>query len=178
MTVTSRLTSVEELRTLLRLPSLEADDPYALMILAQASNRVREAAKQPGWVVWDGDGLPPTEPGAGQTWAPETAKEITLWVAYRAFTNPKNLERRTSGPISETFRNGVGGLELTADEEKRLNALTGSSTNGLWSLPMTGGQQEERMLTVPVIMYDGKTFPGARGFHIADNGDWPYGYEP
>ena len=78
---------------------LPPDDEYARMMISQASNAVRDAALQSGWVrLTEG-----SEPGVGQAEVPTTAQDITLWVATRAYTNPRNLERRTAGPISETL---------------------------------------------------------------------------
>lgn len=123
----SALNTIPNLALLLR-TTIDPSDGYAELILEQASNSVRDYMRQPGWVTAD-------PPGDGQTVAPQVARDVTLWVAARAYTNPKNLERRTAGPISETFRDvGVLGVELTESEKERLGTPAGRSSNGLWVL--------------------------------------------
>jgi hypothetical protein len=161
------LASTGQLGTLLKL-TVPDDDPYALMMLAQASNAVRDEARQQSWVRK----VEPTDVLAtGQVEAPETAQDITLWVAYRAYTNPGNLARRTTGPLSETwFENGVYGLELTDDEKRRLGKLTGSTGGGIWAQPISVATPENEKVYVPVGF---QTATG--GFYIADGDQFPYG---
>lgn len=125
------LVSVRDLGYALRLP-LDSDDPYTLLMIGQASNAVRDFTGHQEWVG--------SEPGVNEEVAPATARDVALWVALRAHRNPLNLERRTAGPISETFRDsGVFGAELTAAEEARLrNAelVSRGSTGGLWVQPV------------------------------------------
>lgn len=119
--------TVETLRQALRLPIAD-DDPYTLLMIAQASNAVRDFTGHQEWVGSD--------PGPLDALAPGTARDVALWVALRAHRNPLNLERRIAGPISETFRDsGVFGASLTAAEEKRLTdaqLVTRVNTGGLW----------------------------------------------
>lgn len=139
MPVSLLLASLEELATLLK-AEIPTDDPYALMMLAQASQAVRDAAGQPGWVLrTGGDPLPELPPGTSD--APLTAQHITLWVAQRAYLDPRNRSRRTSGPISESFfENGVYGLDLTEGEKARLEPLSANAGGGLWTI-RTGSDQ-------------------------------------
>lgn len=149
MAVHSGLISVEELARLLRI-TIPSQDSYARMIIEQASNRVREVASQPGWVRVD-EG---STPGVGQTLAPATAHDVTLWISQRAYTNPKNLERRTSGPVSETFRDsGVYGIEPTDDERSRLVKLSPSGGSGLWVQPLDYGEDDDPVIVPSVTSY-------------------------
>lgn len=169
MAVHSELASIATLSLLLyrvddRIP---ADDPYATMILSQASNTVRAAARRPGWVrLTDG-----TLPGPGQIEAPQDAQDITAHVAARAYSNPRNLERRTAGPVSETFRdNGVVGLGLTEDEKGRL-ALLGPTSGGFWVQPLDYGDVDEPVVVPSVTSY-GVTDLG--GTYLGMGSQWPW----
>lgn len=159
------LATVTQLRTLLRLTSMNEDThEYATMMLAQASTAVRDAARRPEWTIQD-------PPPSGQILAPQGARDITLWVAHRAYTNPKNLARRGVGPISEAFQDsGVYGVELTETERARLVELGGRARRGLWVQPIATGS-EGTMLTTPSDM----PIPGDP-FYIADVGQFPYGH--
>ena len=168
MAVTPYLTSVRRLSVMLykdadRIPQ---DDEYALMMIGLASNAVREAARQAGWVVETDEG---DLPGVGQALAPQTARDIALLVAGRAYTNPKNLERRTAGPISETFRDsGVFGVGLTEDERNRLNDVSGR-TGGIWVQPIEYGSGEPLTVLVPTLT--------ANPIIASDIGPFPLGQE-
>ena len=152
------LISVAELGKILKI-ELANSDPYARMIITQASNAVRDETGQTGWVGSD--------PGPGQTVAPTAAHDVTLWVAARAFTNPRNLERRTAGPISETFRDtGLFGVELTENEKARLVPHSSDdkvSSNGLWVQP-TGRS------SAPQRVYLADPAPGSTAILYADGG--------
>lgn len=165
MATTTSLTSVSDLATMLHL-SIAEDDAYAALIIRGASNAVRDAARQPSWVRKEesGDTL-----ATGEVLAPDTAQDITLWVAVRAYTNPRNLSRRTSGPISETFREGVYGLELTDSEFARIEALRPAGNSGLWIQPIAGGKGAYGPILIP-----SELTPAGDPFHIADEGQFPY----
>lgn len=140
------LVPVSVLRTLLKLDAtaLPDADPYANLILEQASDHVRAAAGQPLWVA-------PSDPATAND-APRVALTITAWLAYRVFQNPTNLSRRTSGPISESyFDNGLVGLELTAAERDALGAYAGSS-GGLWIQPLYSAET----VSTSVFLFDNK----------------------
>lgn len=157
----STLVPVVDLAKLLKI-TIAPDDSYANMIVEQASNAVRDAARHPEWVL--------SAPQTGEALAPQTARDIALWVARRAYTHPGNLSRRTAGPISESyFENGVEALELTESELKRLNFLVGSSTGGLWVQPISSGYVGRYPLTVPSDMD-----PPGDSFIIADSDQFPY----
>lgn len=167
------LATVSKLKVLLRKPDLPASDEYATMMLEQASRAVRFEAR-PGSLAWV---LENPDTDAGQILVPDEAQDITLWVAFRAFTNPRNLERRTAGPVSETFRDtGIYGLALTDDEKERLAELTtGDSGHSrrLWTQPVGAG-------TLPKPVYLVDSWPGADLFLVADGTPeqaWPWGPE-
>lgn len=162
----SALITVHDLAVALQLPNLSDDDEYAQLIIDQASDSVRDYAKKPGWVK---DVAIPPLPGTEL--APQAARNVTLWVAVRAYTNPRNLSRRGSGPISESYENGLWALELTPAEKERIDGVTGgSSSGGLWIQPIDGGwaRRSQPMYfptydptqpTGDVIMFDEGQFP-------------------
>ncbi len=157
MAVTPLLASVKSLRTLLRVDEEDVPDtdPYALLILEQASDTVRHAARQPGWVRPQEDG---DTPGPDETLVPIIAAKIALWLAYRVYVNPSNLSRRTSGPVTDTFSdNGLVGMELTANELADLVDLRPDSATGggLWVQPIDTG----RDVPTPVYLYDNLAGP-------------------
>jgi hypothetical protein len=167
MTVSPLLGTVAQLGVALKV-TLEEDDPYAVMMLAQASQAVRDFAKQPKWVrSTDNEALP-----EGYIEAPATAKDITLWVAQRAYTDPRNRSRRTSGPISESFfENGVYGLGLTDDEKARLGDLAPSEGwGGLYAVKLAGDPR-----TSPVILADSRA--GSDPLLYADPA-WSWAFTP
>lgn len=166
MAVTRMLASVSDLATLLRI-TIPDGDLYSAMIVQQASNAVRDEARQPDWVRRE---APDDVLAVGQVEAPEAARDITLWVASRAHADPRNRSRRTSGPISESFfENGVYGLELKPDEIARLDTLRPvQARNGLWTLPITHGPYANDPVLVP-------TSPDFGNFYIADGDQFPYG---
>lgn len=130
---------------------IPADDAYTQMVISQASNAVRDAARQPGWVRLEDAG---DELGPGQSEVAPTAQDIVAQLAMRVWTNPRNLERRTSGPVSETFRDsGVYGLELTAAEAERLKGLRPGGGGGLWVQPLDYGEEETPVLVPSMTSY-------------------------
>jgi hypothetical protein len=153
------LTTVALLEQALRI-TIPAHDPYAILMIELASNAVRDAADQPGWVIGT--------PGQNQTEAPQAARDVALMVAVRIFTNPRNLERRTAGPLSETFRDiGVYGVDLTDGEKERLEPHISDSrrgSNGLWVQP-TGAK------LVPQRVYLADESPGATSILYAEGAD-------
>lgn len=163
------LVTIPELATLLR-TTIDEDNDYAKLIVAQASNAVRDEAGQPGWLrtLNPSDTIPE---GYGE--APFTARDIASWVAQRAFTDPRNRSRITSGPISDTFfENGVYGLDLTDGEKNRLAAYhpdAGQNT-GLWVQPIGAGTRAE-----PVLLADVR--PGSDPLIYADP-EWAWAFTP
>lgn len=123
------LVELEELTALLKRPegSLVGDE-YTELIMRRASNKVRSTAEQPDWVGSD--------PTGDQVLAPWRAREIALTVAVQAWQDRGNLQRRTAGPVSQTFFDSdVRGLELTRDDKEWLQAQRpGGGNNGLWIL--------------------------------------------
>ncbi len=164
------LVTVQELAVLLK-TTIAADDPYATMMVEQASSVVREYARMPGWVRNLSD--PAVD---GEIVAPQGARDVALWVASRAYLNPTNMSRRTAGPISESFENGLWALELTPDEKTRLDGLTGGArTGGLWVQPIDGGYPPWGPIMVPTIpapyIDDVLVYSD---IIIADEGQFPY----
>jgi hypothetical protein len=164
------LATVSKLKILVKKPELPASDPYAQMMLDQATRAVRFEGK-PASLYWS---LEPDE-DLDQVEVPEDVVDIVLWVAARAFLNPRNLERRTAGPVSETFRDvGIYGLELTDQEKQRVADLAAgdnSHSRGLWTQPVGAGK-----LTEPIYLTD--SWPGADLFLVADGTPsqaWPWG---
>lgn len=167
MAAHATLVPVKALATLLRI-TIDSQDPYALMVLTQASNTVRSAAREPGWVRVDAEG----DLGPGQSEVPSEAQDITVWLAMRAYNNPRNLERRTAGPISESFRDtGVYGLELTPDERSRLARLGSSGSTGFWVQPLAYGDDPTPVLAPSMTSY-GVTDLGPTYFGTSDQ--FPY----
>lgn len=163
MAAVATLATVAELATLLKV-TIANNDPYALMMLGQASSAVRDAAGQAGWVRLED--IEVDEPGVGQTVAPEAAHDVTLWVASRAYGDPRNRSRKTAGPISESFfENGVYGLDLTEGERARLGGYTGKTSSGIWVLPMSYGEEVKPVLVPHELGY----------WYIADEDQFPYG---
>lgn len=168
MAVSPLLATVAELGILVKQLSLAENDPYATMILSQASQAVRDKGSA-GWVRLEDPEV--DEPGPGQTEAPQTAHDITLQVARRAYLDRGNLARRTTGPMSETFfENGVYGLDLTEDEIDRLGKISGASTGGLWVQP-TGDDSKHN----PIILPDERA--GSDPILYAGP-EWAWAFEP
>jgi|SRR5690606_29285473 len=118
-------------------PSKEQLDehPLAQAVLAQASLLVNEAvwrAKEESY--WDLTTRP----------APQAAKDIAVQLSARVFSNPRVVQQRSTGPMSERIADVVlTGMALRPDEVERLRDLyaTQSKGNGLWilrTMPDTG----------------------------------------
>ena len=102
-------------------------DAYTDIITASASEVVRDAAGRPHW------GVDPLE--GAEVAAPARARIIALWLAKRAWLDVGNLQRRTAGPISDTFfEGGVRGLGLEEDERAWLEGQRPGGGSGLWTL--------------------------------------------
>jgi hypothetical protein len=103
------------------------DDPYTDIITESASQIVRDTAGRPHW------GVDPLE--GEEVAAPPRARIIALWLAKRAWLDTGNLQRRTAGPISDTFfENGIRGLNLEAAELDWLESQRPGGNSGLWML--------------------------------------------
>lgn len=115
------LVDVDELTSLLKMPPDSLDeDEYTRLIMEAASAKVRDVAGHPEWEL---DTIP------------TRGRFIALWLAKRAWEDPGNLQRRTSGPISDTFfENGVRGLTLEDDEREWLEGQQPGGANSTWIL--------------------------------------------
>ena len=155
---TTPLITVRELEILLRKPegSLK-DDAYTALIIDAASGIVRDAASRQEW-AWP-------EAAEGETLAPTRARTTALWLAKRAWEHKGNLQRRTAGPISDTyFENGPAALELTDVEREYLEGQRpGGRRSGLWVQGVGGGGRAvediylpgDRPFSDPILMDDG-----------------------
>lgn len=109
------------------------EDAFTQWIATAAENHVRAVAEQPGWVGED--------PGPGQSLAPARARDIATLLAVRAWdpsAGNGTLQRRTSGPVSQTFDTSqvVRGLNLEISEDTYLRSQRGGSQTGIWVLGM------------------------------------------
>jgi hypothetical protein len=111
----SLLVDVAELEVLLKQEAgTLSNDEYTTLIMEGASAVVRDTAGQPNWVL-EVVSAPP------DVLAPARARFIALYLAKRAWEDEGNLSRRTTGPISFTFReDGVYGLNLEPAEREWL----------------------------------------------------------
>lgn len=131
----SLLVDIEELTALLRMPEgslVDGSDidPYTLLMMEGASEVVRDVAEQPDWTL-------ETIPARGRI--------IALWLARRAWEDEGNLARRTSGPISQSFReDGVYGLNLEPAELEWLQGHRPDGDSGLFIMRNLGGTRGRR----------------------------------
>lgn len=131
----SPLVDVDDLETLLKQtrPDLDdlSDDAYTALMIEGASGVVRDAG-DPNWVLGNVTGAEVAIPTRG--------KFIALYLAKRAWEDTGNLQRRTAGPLSETFfTEGVRGLELTPDEQAWLDGKSpNGGSAGTWMLRIQG----------------------------------------
>jgi len=129
------LFAIEDLAVLLKRPASSLDgDEYTELIAESASEKVRSVAEQPTWI--DPDLIPAGE----QIAAPARARLIALWLARQAWSDPGNLQRRTAGPISQTFfEGGVRGLNLEPEEKEwLLSQRTSGNNKGMWVMRHLG----------------------------------------
>lgn len=121
------LATQDELAIVLREEIPAELDDFSLLVLEQASDAVREAAKQPDWTI---------------TTAPSTARRIALWVAKRTYQNPEHELATGIGPLSSRVTDQqAAGVTLTADEEEALAAFwpadaVGADAGQLWVQPI------------------------------------------
>lgn len=157
---TTPLITARELEILLRRPEGSlANDEYTRIIIDAATGIVRDAAGRQDW-AW-----PDVDIALGERLAPSRARTITLWLAKRAWEDRGNLQRRTAGPISETyFENGPAGLELTPSELEYLQGQAlGGRRSGLWVQGVGAGGRAsddiylpgDRPYSDPILMDDG-----------------------
>lgn len=120
------LVKLDELEVLLKLPpNTLVDDKYTDLMMRAASNLVRETANQPHWEL--------VVAGPDDVLAPTRAGFIALYLAKRAWQDTGNLQRRTAGPISQTFsEDEVRGLELTDAEREELEGRRPGGSSGSW----------------------------------------------
>lgn len=129
----SLLVDVAELEILLkREPGSLAGDPYTKLMMEGATAVVRDTAGQPNWVL-EVVSDPP------DVLAPVRARFIALYLAKRAYQDEGNLVRRTSGPISSTFReDGVYGLDLSDADREWLQGHRPGGGGGLYLMRFRG----------------------------------------
>ena len=135
-----------------------ADGTYGGWIVESVETIIRDEAAQEGWVGVLGD-----DPAPGLTLAPPRARVIGLWAAKRAFEDQGNIERRTSGPISTTYREGPAATELTAPE---LDWLHGRRPGGSRGLRVQ--RVESRRHVPPDIFLPDSIHPAGSPIHMDD----------
>lgn len=128
--------TTEDLAPWVRPSKEELDEhPFAQAVLAQASRLVNEAvwrAKEESY--WN----------LTTRLAPQAAKDIAVQLSARVFSNPRVVQQRSTGPMSERIADVVlTGMALRPDEVERLRDLyaTTRQGGGLWVLrtaPDTG----------------------------------------
>jgi len=128
------LASTTELETVAqREPGSLAADPFALLILELASNKVVDYCGHP---EWETDGTGPAEP-------PRGARRIALFMAKRTFENPDAEVAYGVGPLSgRSLDWSAYGLYLTPPEQEELNQIIAGSddeSGGLWTVQISGG---------------------------------------
>lgn len=154
------LVDIAELTTLLKRPANSLDnDPYTDLMIEAASAVVRDAGN-PNWVLAD--------PGPDEVVIPSRGRFIALYLAQRAWTDTRNLARRTSGPISESFHtDGVTGLVLTDAEQAWLDGKKpGGGNDGTWIMRI-GGSRGRHPFPVGDETPDGYSFAA---------GDWNFAH--
>ncbi len=128
------LASIDELKVVTQRPDLPNDDPFALLMLQLASEKVTDYCGHP---EWETDGTGDNEP-------PRAARRIALFMAKRAFENPDAEVAYGLGPLSARSLDWQAyGLYLTPPEQEELNAITAAAADdgdlgGLWAVSITG----------------------------------------
>src|SRR5688500_14520093 len=84
------LASISELKVVAQRPDLDNEDPFALLILELASNKVTDYCGHPEW----------EEDGTGDATPPRAARRIALFMAKRTFENPDAEVAYGVGPLS------------------------------------------------------------------------------
>lgn len=132
------LVTIQKLRDWTKDQDIAADDPFALLVMAAASLRVRRVARHPEWT--GPDGLAP---------APDDPRVIAEMLAARTYLNDINGEISSSiaGAISTTIiRDYAEALNLTEHELETLQAYVGNDDGmpgfGLFTVAMTRGKVE------------------------------------
>lgn len=151
---------VAALAALVRVPASDFTSGFGKVILDSVESAIRDEAGHPEWVGDVGD--PAT---VGLVEAPARARIIGLWVAKRAFEHPGNRERRTSGPISTSWKiPDLQPLEFTSSELDWLHGRRPGERGGLWvqkvGTPRSSRDiylPDERPLADPILMDDGST---------------------
>ena len=155
----SPLVDIAELTTLLKKSAGSLDtDEYTALMIEGASAIVRDEGNS-NWVL--------TATGPDDVVIPARGRFIALYLAERAWSDTRNLARRTSGPISESFHeDGVTGLVLTEAELDWLEGHSpGGNSDGTWIMRINPGSR----LPLPVgdETPDGYSFAG---------GDWDFAH--
>lgn len=122
------------------------DDNLALKVIDQASFLVNEAAGRLS-APWSLDSADP------ELLPPQKAIIIAEQLAFRVYSNPTVLERRSVGPLAESFADAVlTGMALRPDEIEALNALSPnpkSTGPSVWVQPITGAPAASQSNIVP-----------------------------
>lgn len=88
---------------------------------------------------------------AGRTWAGETVPDavvaVTLEVAQRVYTNPRNVQSGTTGPFGAQF--AFVGLSLTDEEKNDISRAVGRRRGGLRTVETTRGDPVCTTVYVP-----------------------------
>jgi hypothetical protein len=157
------LVDMTALALLVKRPAGSLDeDAYSLFWVAAADDIVKTTAGHPEWVG--------AEPGPGEVVAPLRARNIATLLAKRAWLDQDNLQRRTSGPISDTFfESDLSALELTDAERNWLEAQSDDDDpDALWVLGIGSSQK-----STPIYIPDGA--PGADPV-LMDDGTSAFAY--
>lgn len=135
----SLLVDVTELERLLKRPEGSlANDEYTQLIMEAASAVVRDTAQQPNWELTVSSDPP-------DVLIPARGRFIALYLAKRAWLDQGNLSRRTSGPISQSFReDGVYGLNLEPAELEWLNGHRPDGDSGIFIMRHYGTTASRR----------------------------------
>lgn len=131
------LFDIQRLEVALKAPAGSlTSDAYTVQIARMASEKVRSIAEQPNWVD------PGKDPLVGvEVHAPWRASDIAVMLAKQAWQDRGNLQRRTAGPISQTFDTtaAVRGLDLAPEDRDWLRSQKpAGNNNGLWVLKHYG----------------------------------------
>lgn len=107
-------------------------DLLATAVLFQASNLARHHGREPDWTA------------GGETAAPQIVKDKVIQLAARVYNNPRAIEQRQAGPISERLvAELVTGMAFTPLEIETINEVRANGGGGgLWIQPLMTGRVE------------------------------------
>lgn len=141
------LVSISQLAVWTR-EDIEPDDPFALMVLDEATALVVDYCGRPDWE---------DAPGT----APRLARRICLIVAGRTYLNPDMEVATGTGPISSRVRDeAAAGMQLTESEMEQLDTIPAppgdTGYKGLFTITTTRGADPAEQ---PVLLYDNSGSP-------------------